>query len=85
MGGNNIMISEKIISLISEQFNVDEENVNLETSFRDDLNADSLDLVELVMALEDEYGLEIEDEEVDSIKTVGDAANYIKNVLGEDI
>lgn len=79
------MISEKIISLISEQFNVDEENVNLETSFRDDLNADSLDLVELVMALEDEYGLEIEDEEVDSIKTVGDAANYIKNVLGEDI
>lgn len=79
------MISEKIISLISEQFNVDEEDVNLETSFRDDLNADSLDLVELVMALEDEYGLEIEDEEVDGIKTVGDAANYIKNALGEDI
>ena len=79
------MISEKIISLISEQFNVDAKDVNLETSFRDDLNADSLDLVELVMALEDEYGLEIEDEEVDSIKTVGDATNYIKNVLGEDI
>lgn len=79
------MISERIISLICEQFNVDEDDVNLETSFRDDLNADSLDLVELVMALEDEYGLEIEDEDVDSIKTVGDAANYIKNVLGEDI
>ena len=79
------MISEKIISLISEQFNVDEGDVSLDTSFRDDLNADSLDLVELVMALEDEYGLEIEDEEVDSIKTVGDAANYIKNVVGEDI
>lgn len=79
------MITEKIISLISEQFNVGEEDINLETSFRDDLNADSLDLVELVMALEDEYGLEIEDEDVDIIKTVGDAANYIKNVLGEDI
>ncbi|NLY47111.1 MAG: acyl carrier protein [Tissierella sp.] len=78
-------MSERIISLICEQFNVDEDDVNLETSFRDDLNADSLDLVELVMALEDEYGLEIEDEDVDSIKTVGDAANYIKNVLGEDI
>lgn len=79
------MISERIISLISEQFNVDADSVNLETSFRDDLNADSLDLVELVMALEDEYGLEIEDEDVDSIKTVGDATNYIKNTLGEDI
>lgn len=78
------MISERIISLISEQFNVDEENINLETSFRDDLNADSLDLVELVMALEDEYGLEIEDEDVDTIKTVGDASNYIRRVLDDD-
>lgn len=79
------MISETIINLISEQFNVGVDGVNLETSFRDDLNADSLDLVELVMALEDEYGLEIEDEDVESIKTVGDASNYIKNALGEDI
>ena len=79
------MISERIISLISEQFNVDEDGINLDTSFRDDLNADSLDLVELVMALEEEYGLEIEDEEVEMIKTVGDAANYIKKALDEDI
>lgn len=79
------MILERIISLISEQFNVNEGDINLETSFRDDLNADSLDLVELVMALEDEYELEIEDVDVDGIKTVGDAANYIRNVLGEDI
>ena len=79
------MISEKVIALISEQFNIDEDNINLNTSFTDDLNADSLDLVELVMALEDEFGLEIDDEEVESIKTIKDAVDYIKNVLNEDI
>ena len=50
-----------------------EDSVDLDTSFRDDLNADSLDLVELVMGLEDEFGLEVEDEDVEAIKTVGDA------------
>ncbi len=79
------MNTERIISLISEQFNVDESSINLETSFRDDLNADSLDLVELIMALEDEFDLEIEDEEVEAIKTIGDSINYIKNALGDDI
>lgn len=79
------MILEKIKVMVSVQFNVDDKNINLETSFRDDLNADSLDLVELIMALEDEFGLEIEDEDLDSIKTVGDAVEYIKDNLGEDI
>lgn len=78
------MIKEKVIELISTQFNLDESDVNLETSFKDDLNADSLDLVELIMALEDEFNLEVEDEDVDSIKTVGDAVDYIKELLGED-
>lgn len=72
------MLTQRIIKLIAEQFNVDEEGITLETSFKDDLNADSLDLVELIMALEDEFGLEVEDEEVESIKTVGDAKEYIK-------
>ena len=72
------MNKEKIISLISEQFNIEEGDINLDTSFRDDLNADSLDLVELVMALEDEFGLEIEDEDIENINTVGDSINYIK-------
>lgn len=72
------MLTERIIKLIAEQFNVDEEGITLETSFKDDLNADSLDLVELIMALEDEFGLEVEDEEVENIKTVGDAKEYIK-------
>lgn len=72
------MILDKIKELVAVQFNVEDKNIELETSFRDDLNADSLDLVELIMALEDEFGLEIEDEDLDSIKTIGDAVNYIK-------
>ena len=79
------MILEKVVALVSAQFNVEVKNLNLETSFRDDLNADSLDLVELIMALEDEFDLEIEDEELDTIKTVADAVEYIKQNLGEDI
>ncbi|MDX9917819.1 MAG: acyl carrier protein [Gudongella sp.] len=73
------MLTEKIIKLIAEQFNINESEITIDTSFNDDLNADSLDLVELIMALEDEFGLEIEDEEVEKIKTVGDAREYIKN------
>lgn len=78
------MIKNKVIELIATQFNLDEGDVELDTSFRDDLNADSLDLVELIMALEDEFNLEIEDEDVDSIKTVGDAIDYIKELLGDE-
>ena len=72
------MLTERIIKLIAEQFNVDKDSISLETYFMHDLNADSLDLVELIMALEDEFGLEVEDEEVENIKTVGDAKEYIK-------
>ena len=75
------MLTKKIIELIAAQFNMDEKDITLETSFKDDLNADSLDLVELVMALEDEFDLEIEDDDVDNIKTVLDAKNYIKSML----
>ena len=75
------MLTDKIIDIISTQFNINEKDINLDTSFKDDLNADSLDLVELVMALEDEFDLEIEDEYIDIIKTVGDARDYIKNLL----
>lgn len=71
--------------MIASQFNIEEDSIDLDTSFKDDLNADSLDLVELVMALEDEFGLEIEDDEVDAIKTIGDAVDYLKEQLGEDI
>lgn len=78
------MATKKLLEIIATQFNINEKNITLETSFKDDLNADSLDLVELVMALEDEFDLEIDDEDVERIKTIGDAANYIKNTIEED-
>lgn len=70
---------EKIKELLAEQFSVDAEDISLDTSFTDDLGADSLDLLDLVMALEHEFGVEIGEDEVESIKTVGDALNYIKD------
>lgn len=78
------MATKKLFDIIATQFNINEKDITLETSFKDDLNADSLDLVELVMALEDEFDLEIDDEDVERIKTVGDAVNYIKNIIEED-
>lgn len=75
------MVLNKIKEIIATQFNVDEDEITKETSFKDTLNADSLDLVELIMALEDEFNLEVEDDEVDMIKTVGDAVEYITNKL----
>ncbi|NLJ98591.1 MAG: acyl carrier protein [Tissierellia bacterium] len=77
------MIYEQIKVIISEQFDIDEEELTMETSFRDDLNADSLDLVELVMALEDEFDLEVGDEDIEMINTVGDAVNYIDKTIDE--
>ncbi len=78
------MLTQKIIQIIASQFNIDPDEITMDTSFKDDLNADSLDLVELVMALEDEFDLEIGDDDVDRIKTVGDAKNYIKELVDED-
>ncbi|MBE6082459.1 acyl carrier protein [Acidilutibacter cellobiosedens] len=72
------MVLEKLKKIISEQFDIDEENITMDSSFQDDLNADSLDLVELIMAIEDEFDLEVDDDEVDKIKTVGDAVEYIQ-------
>lgn len=75
------MVYEKIKDIISEQFNIDEDDITMETSFRKDLDADSIDLVELIMSLEDEFDLEVEDEEVENINTVEDAVDYINNIL----
>ncbi len=70
-------IFDRVKEIIVEQLDVEESQVTMEASFRDDLEADSLDVVELVMELEDEFDLEIADEEAESINTVGDAVNYI--------
>ena len=71
-------LEKKVISIIAEQLGVEEDEIKLEASFIDDLGADSLDIVELVVALEEEYGIEIPDEDAEKIKTVQDAINYIK-------
>ncbi|MCE9500313.1 MAG: acyl carrier protein [Leptospira sp.] len=68
---------EKIKAIIVEQLGVDESEVTPEAHFIDDLGADSLDTVELVMALEEEFGIEISDEDAEKIQTVGDVAKYI--------
>ena len=70
---------EKVKGIIVERLSVDEKDVKEEASFIDDLGADSLDTVELVMALEEEFGLEIPDEEAEKITTVGDAVKYIES------
>ena len=70
-------VFEKVKGIIIEQLGADEDDITLEASFRDDLEADSLDLVELIMAFEEEFGGEISDEEAQKITTVGEAVNYL--------
>jgi acyl carrier protein len=73
------MIFEKVQEKVAEQLGVDVDEVSLESSFIDDLGADSLDIVELLMALEEEFDIEIPDEEAEKLSTVGDVVDYIKN------
>lgn len=68
---------EKITEIIAEQLDVDAASINAETSFKDDLEADSLDLFELIMAVEEEYGVEIPSEDLENIKTVQDIMDYL--------
>lgn len=69
---------EKMKEIIAEQLNVDVSEINMETSFKDDLGADSLDLFELVMALEEEYDIELPADDLANIATVEDIVNYLK-------
>ena len=84
MSGGEIDVKEiesKVIDIISEQMGADKSEITRETSFINDLNADSLDTVELVMEFEDEFDLSIPDEEAEKIQTVGAAVDYIVNVM----
>jgi acyl carrier protein len=70
-------VEEKVIGIVSEQLNVPKEDIKTESKFVDDLKADSLDVVELVMEFEDEFEVTIPDEDYEKIRTVGDAVKYI--------
>ncbi len=71
-------IFNKIKGLIADNFEIDKDKITKNTNFTDDLDADSIDLVEFILQLEDEFGAEIPDEDAEKIKTVGDAVAYIK-------
>ncbi len=70
---------ERVKEIIAEQLNVEAKDITEETSFKEDLGADSLDLFEIVMAFEDEYNVEIPSEELEGLATVGDVLNYLKD------
>ena len=76
-------IEEKVVAIVSEQLSVDKAEIARQTSFVGDLGADSLDTVELVMELEDEFDMNIPDEEAEKLQTVGAAIDYIHKHLGE--
>ena len=72
------MVLEKVIAILAEQFDVEEEKIDEETNIQDDLGADSLDVVDLLMSIEDEFEIEIPDEEIENIRTVGALVSYIE-------
>lgn len=73
------MVLEKVKALLSDQFDVEEDEITAESNLADDLGADSLDVVDLLMSIEDEFEVEIPDSEVENLKTVGNLVSYIEN------
>jgi acyl carrier protein len=76
-------IEEKVIEIISQKLNLSKDQVKPEASFVDDLGADSLDLVELVMAMEEAFGMEVPDEDAEKLRTVKDVIEYVKAKVGD--
>lgn len=72
------MVLEKVKAILAEQFDVEEEKITGDTTLQDDLGADSLDVVDLLMSIEDEFEIEIPDDEIENIKTVGALVSYIE-------
>ena len=77
------MVLEKVKAILSEQFDVEEDSITPDTNLSEDLEADSLDVVDLLMSIEDEFEIEVPDEEIENIKTVGDIVKYIENKVEE--
>lgn len=78
------MVLDNIKQVISEQFNISQDELTLDTSFVDDLNADSLDVFQIIMAIEEEFELEISNEDAENIYTLGDVVEHIKQQKGLD-
>ena len=72
------MVLEKVKAILAEQFDVEEDKITVDTDLQEDLGADSLDVVDLLMSIEDEFEVEVPDEEIENIKTVGALGNYIE-------
>lgn len=72
------MVLEKVKAILAEQFDVEEDTITMETSVAEDLGADSLDVVDLLMSIEDEFEIEIPDTEIENMKAVGDLVKYIE-------
>lgn len=72
------MVFERIRKILADQLDIEETSITLDSNLMDDLDADSLDLVDLVMSIEDEFGAEVADDEVENLKTVGDIVTYIE-------
>ncbi len=72
------MVLEKVKAILAEQFDVEEDKITAETELQEDLGADSLDVVDLLMSIEDEFEVEVPDEEIENIKTVGALVSYIE-------
>ena len=73
------MVFEKIKAILADQFDIDEDSINPETNIQEDLGADSLDVVDLIMSLEDEFEIEVPDSEVENIKTVGALVAFVED------
>ena len=72
------MVLEKVKAILAEQFDVEEDSITSETTIQDDLGADSLDVVDLLMSIEDEFEVEVPDDEIENIKTVGNLVDFIE-------
>lgn len=78
------MIFDRICQIIAEQLDIEADDIRMESSIQDDLNADSLDVMEVAMAVGDEYDIEISEDELENIKTVGDVVRYVEAATSDD-
>lgn len=79
--GGVFVVYDKVIEIIANQFDVERDSLSADTDFVEDLKADSLDVVELIMALEDEFEIEVPDDKLESVKTIGDVVGFLEEIV----